>query len=172
MVKNSPPSPERPVMSETQDVSPESRRPRRRALLAGVAALSLALAACGGSDDAEPADEPAEADAATTEVDAAPTEGADADTGSGADAQTDATGDDGQTLGDAMDSMTPEVRMGVVADVLGENVGLDIDGTDIRLTLNEGTVDFDAVTDCIGALSLAVEGETITLIYPDGEYTC
>jgi len=137
-----------------------------------VAALSLALAACGGSDDAEPADEPAEADAATTEVDAAPTEGADADTGSGADAQTDATGDDGQTLGDAMDSMTPEVRMGVVADVLGENVGLDIDGTDIRLTLNEGTVDFDAVTDCIGALSLAVEGETITLIYPDGEYTC
>ena len=154
-----------------------------RALIGCIAAATLALAACGGSDDPDPA-QPSPTDAPSS--DSADTDSqADADqAGAGDSADTgaaDASGggeiidqlDEGMGggLDEALDSLPGGAVWSIVADQLGDDVELEIDGVDVRFTLNEGSTD-DGIMDCLIAGAFAEAGETITMIYPDGEVTC
>jgi len=154
-----------------------------KALIGCLAAATLALAACGGSDDPDPA-QPSPTDAPSS--DSADTDSqADADqAGAGDSADTgaaDASGggeiidqlDEGMGggLDEALDSLPGGAVWSIVADQLGEDVELEIDGLDVRFTLNEGSTD-DGIMDCLIAGAFAEAGETITMIYPDGEVLC
>jgi len=157
-----------------------------KALIGCIAAATLALAACGGSDDSEPA-QPAPTDASSSDSASEPQ--ADADqVGAGDSADTgaaDASGggeiidqlDEGMGggLDEALDSLPDGMMWGLVADQLGDDVELEIDGVDVRFTLNEGSSDdasSDGIMDCLIAGAFAEAGETITMIYPDGEVSC
>jgi len=154
-----------------------------KALIGCLAAATLALAACGGSDDPDPA-QPSPTDAPSS--DSADTDSqADADqAGAGDSADTgaaDASGggeiidqlDEGMGggLDEALDSLPGGAVWSIVADQLGDDVELEIDGVDVRFTLNEGSTD-DGIMDCLIAGAFAEAGETITMIYPDGEVLC
>ena len=154
-----------------------------RALIGCIAAATLALAACGGSDDPDPA-QPSPTDAPSS--DSADTDSqADADqAGAGDSADTgaaDASGggeiidqlDEGMGggLDEALDSLPGGAVWSIVADQLGDDVELEIDGVDVRFTLNEGSTD-DGIMDCLIAGAFAEAGETITMIYPDGDVNC
>jgi len=154
-----------------------------RALIGCLAAATLALAACGGSDDPDPA-QPSPTDAPSS--DSADTDSqADADqAGAGDSADTgaaDASGggeiidqlDEGMGggLDEALDSLPGGAVWSIVADQLGDDVELEIDGVDVRFTLNEGSTD-DGIMDCLIAGAFAEAGETITMIYPDGDVLC
>jgi hypothetical protein len=144
-----------------------------RALLGCLAAVSLAVTACGGSDDAEPASDAASAPAPTA---------ADDDTSTGSDGVgeagdgeireelTDAMGEQGALVDDAIASLPAETTWGIVADQL-EADDLEIVGADIRLTFESGTTD-NGLFDCTVANSFVEEGQTVTMVYPDGEVTC
>ena len=154
-----------------------------RALIGCLAAATLALAACGGSDDPDPA-QPSPTDAPSS--DSADTDSqADADqAGAGDSADTgaaDASGggeiidqlDEGMGggLDEALDSLPSGAVWSIVADQLGDDVELEIDGVDVRFTLNEGSTD-DGIMHCLIAGAFAEAGETITMIYPDGDVLC
>jgi len=154
-----------------------------KALIGCLAAATLALAACGGSDDPDPA-QPSPTDAPSS--DSADTDSqADADqAGAGDSADTgaaDASGggeiidqlDEGMGggLDEALDSLPGGAVWSIVADQLGDDVELEIDGVDVRFTLNEGSTD-DGIMDCLIAGAFAEAGETITMIYPDGDVLC
>jgi len=139
----------------------------------------LALAACGGSDDPEPA-QPSPTDAPSSDGADAQTD-ADADAGGSGDAGA-ATSDGGEVvdqlddamgggLDEALDAMPTEGLWGIVADQLGDDVEVEIAGADIRLTLNEGSTD-DAIGHCLISGSFVEEGQVVTLVYPDGEVNC
>lgn len=154
-----------------------------RALIGCLAAATLALAACGGSDDPDPA-QPSPTDAPSTDsADTDSQAGAD-QAGAGDSADTgaaDASGggeiidqlDEGMGggLDEALDSLPGGAVWSIVADQLGEDVELEIDGVDVRFTLNEGSTD-DGIMDCLIAGAFAEAGETITMIYPDGDVLC
>jgi hypothetical protein len=167
-----------------------ARNPMRRittsipskALIGCIAAATLALAACGGSDDPEPA-QPSPTDAPSSDSASEPQ--ADADqAGAGDSADTgaaDASGggeiidqlDEGMGggLDEALYSLPDGAILGIVADQLGDDVDVEIEGADIRLTLNEGSTD-DAIMDCSIAGAFVEGGEIVTVIYPDGDVTC
>ena len=161
-------------MPRRPEGNPHMIRITSTALLAGVLALGL-IAGCG-SDDAEESSPPA-TQAAT---DATPntetgTDGtgeiADDGTGEIADELLDEMGEQGQTVGDAIASLPDETTWGIVADQLGDNVGVEIDGAEILLTFDEGTLD-TADFDCLVAASFREEGQIVTMSYPDGDVTC
>jgi len=153
-----------------------------KALIGCIAAATLALAACGGSDDPAPA-QSAPTDAPSSDSASEPQ--ADADqAGAGDSADTgaaDASGggeiidqlDDGMGggLDEALDSLPDGAIWSIVADQLGDDVELEIDGVDVRFTLNEGSTD-DGIMDCLIAGAFVEGGEIITMIYPDGDVTC
>ena len=153
-----------------------------KALIGCVAAATLALAACGGSDDSEPA-QPAPTDVPSSDSASEPQADADqAGAGDSADAGgADASGggeiidqlDEGMGggLDEALDSLPDGAIWSIVADQLGADVELEIDGVDVRFTLNEGSTD-DGIMDCLIAGAFVEGGEIITMIYPDGEVTC
>ncbi len=151
-----------------------------KALIGCIAAATLALAACGGSDDSAPA-QPAPTDAPSSDAggsdDAGDADqaGDTGDTGSGSvgggeiiDTLDDAIGGG---LDEALDSLPAETLWGIVADQLGDDVDVEIEGADIRLTLNEGTAD-DSTMDCVVTSMFIEEGQVVTMVYPDGDVTC
>ena len=145
-----------------------------RTLLGCLATISLAIAACGGSDDAEPAAEPAPtADAGESGTDdqsSAETGVGEAGDGEIREQITDAMGEEGEALDDAIASLPAETTWGIVADQIKAD-DLEIVGADIRLTFESGTAD-DGLFDCTVAGAFVEEGQTVTMIYPDGEVVC
>ncbi len=144
-----------------------------RALLACLAAVALAATACGGSDDAQPASEPAPTAADDSGTDDSGTD--DSGVGEARDGEirdeiTDEMGELGQGVDDAIASLPAETTWGIVADQL-EADDLEIAGSDIRLTFESGTSD-NALFDCTVANSFVEEGQTVTMVYPDGEVVC
>ncbi|MDZ7731824.1 MAG: hypothetical protein U5R31_00780 [Acidimicrobiia bacterium] len=47
-----------------------------------------------------------------------------------------------------------------------------IDETTAEVTIEDGTLDGNAEFDCAAVDAVVEEGETVTLVYPDGETTC
>jgi len=179
-----------PTIDPTID---HARNPMRRittsiptkALIGCIAAATLALASCGGSDDSEPA-QPAPTDAPSSDgSDSASEPQAEADqAGAGDSADTGAANasgggeiidqlDEGMGggLDEALDSLPGGAVWSIVADQLGDDVELEINGVDVRFTLNEGSTD-DGIMDCLIAGAFAEAGEIITMIYPDGDVLC
>lgn len=143
-----------------------------RTMLGCLAALSLAVTACGGSDDAQPASDAAAAPAPTAAVGADTSGDGVGEAGDGEirEELTDAMGEQGQVVDDAIASLPAETTWGIVADQL-EADDLEIVGADIRLTFEFGTTD-NGLFDCTVANSFVEEGQTVTMVYPDGEVTC
>ena len=151
-----------------------------KALIGCIAAATLALAACGGSDDPAPT-QPAPTDAPSSDSASEPQADADA-VADGSDDAGAATSDGGEIidqldegmgggLDEALDSLPGGAIWSIVADQLGDDVELEIDGVDVRFTLNEGSTD-DGIMDCLIAGAFVEGGEIITMIYPDGDVTC
>lgn len=143
-------------------------------------ATVITLAACGG-DDAGPAgvaaetgtddtggnDEPEPNPADQTE----PVHVVAGEDSTVLDVLTDAMGEDGDAVRDAIAAVPSETVFEIVADQLDPRPQVEIDGTDIRLVFDGGTVD-DATFDCIVAGSFVEAGQTLTVVYPDGEQVC
>lgn len=138
------------------------------------------IAACGGDDDAQTPAVEATAAPDSDDVAAGDESGVQDDSGSvemsGDDASdmiTDALGegDDGETFDDALATVSPETRYGIAAGQLDPEPSVEVDGTEIRLVFDGGTV-ANAFIDCIIATVTAAEGETVTLVYPDGDEVC
>jgi hypothetical protein len=146
---------------------------RTRTTLAALAACSLALAACGGNDDA--AESPPETVAAPAVPAAEGSDGMpDIQVAPGddpVDAITDAMGEDGEAIDDALAAIPAESRFDVVASQLDPKPTVEVDGSDIRLVFDGSSID-NATFDCIVAGSFVEPGETLTLVYPDGEQEC
>jgi hypothetical protein len=140
-----------------------------RRALGALVVVSLGLVACGGSDDAEPA--PAAATQPALQAEEGPAGVDEAQDGTVRDELTDEMGSLGDVVDDAIASLPAETTWGIVADQLGDNVELEIVGADIRLTFDSGTTD-DALFDCTVANSFVEEGQSVTMVYPDGEVTC
>lgn len=140
-----------------------------RRTLGALVAIGLGLVACGGSDDAEPA--PAAATQPPPEAAGGSDGVGDAQDGTIRDELTDEMGSLGDVVDDAIASLPAETTWGIVADQLGDDVELEIVGADIRLTFDSGTTD-DALFDCTVANSFVEDGQSVTMIYPDGEVTC
>lgn len=87
------------------------------------------------------------------------------------DSITDAMGEDGQTLDDAIGTLSPETRFDIVAGQLDPEPKVEINGSDIRLVFDGGSIE-QAFMDCIIAGVVLEEGETLTLVFPDGEEAC
>jgi hypothetical protein len=153
-----------------------NRSTSSRTLLVCLAAVTLA-AGCGDSGDTESAAEPAatlpDAAGAPSGSEAAPDSDAvtgEAGDGTVRDELTDAMGEQGQTVDDAIAALPAETTWGIVADQLGAD-DLEIDGAAIRLSFESRTTD-DAIFDCIVAASFVQEGQTVTMSYPDGDVVC
>lgn len=156
---------------------------------AALAALA-ALAACGGGDDT----------AADTDTDAAaaePAAGGSNDSGSNdsassdsvsneeptdvtieigdgdtvRDVLTDAMGEQGADVNAAISALSPESRFSAVAGQLEPEPRVEVDGTDIRLVFDGGSVS-NATFDCLVGGAFVEPGETLTMVYPDGEQAC
>jgi hypothetical protein len=149
-----------------------TRTPRS---LIAVLALGLALAgaACGSDDDdsaAPAAEDGAAADSGTDAADPGADdadEGAAGGTGDLADA---IAGEDAPDLDAAFDALGFETLMETVGDQLGAS-SVEVDGDDARIVLDDKSLD-DAMMDCIVAGSFVDEGQTVTVVYPDGEQLC
>jgi hypothetical protein len=141
-----------------------------RTALAALAACSLALTACGGDDeDTTPPDTPSSEAATDAPTDAPAIEFEPGD--NVVDAVTDAMGEDGQALDDALAAMSPEARFGPVASQLDPEPTVEVDGSDIRLVFDGSSVG-NATFDCIVGGAFLEPGETLTMVYPDGEQEC
>lgn len=160
------------------------RHPRLRstALLTVGAAL---LVACGGDDETDRSDQTVDdqtvdgqtADtsaSATMTSDAAADGAAEIEVGEGdtvRDVLTDAMGEQGADLDAAISAIPAQSRFEAVAGQLDPEPSVEIDGGDIRLVFDGGTV-ADATFACIVGGSFVEPGETLTLVYPDGEQAC
>ena len=107
-------------------------------------------------------------------TDAPSSDGADADTrtdtrtGTGAGAGAGGSDDAGAATsdgGEIIDQLDDGMGGGV------DDVDVDVEGANIRLTLNEGSTD-DGIMDCLIAGALVEEGRVVTMIYPDGDVAC
>jgi len=161
-------------------------RLRSTALLTVGAAL---LVACGGDDETDRSADDQAADtssSATMTSDAAPDAASDPApdaAGDGAaeievgegdtvrDVLTDAMGDQGADLDAAISAIPAQSRFEAVAGQLDPEPSVEIDGGDIRLVFDGGTV-ADATFACIVGGSFVEPGETLTVVYPDGEQAC
>lgn len=149
-----------------------------RTLLACLTAVTLVAAACGDSDDTqtpEPAATSADDAGASSDSDASSQPGSGTGVGEAGDGTirdelTDAMGEQGQVVDDAIASLPAETTWGIVADQLGAD-DLEITGSDIGLRFESGTTD-DALFDCTVAASFVEEGQTVTMRYPDGDVVC
>jgi hypothetical protein len=143
-----------------------------------VLALGLALggAACGSDDDdsaTAPAEDGAAADAGTEAGagDAADAEASEGEAGGSGDLPEAILGEeDAADLDAAFDAVGYETIMETVGDQLGAS-SVEVDGDDARIVLDDKTLD-DAMMDCIVAGSFVDEGQTVTMVYPDGEELC
>lgn len=113
-------------------------------------------------------------------TDAPSSDGADADadadtrTGTGTDTRTGT----GAGAGGSDDAGAATSDGGEIIDQLDDGMGggvddvdVDVEGANIRLTLNEGSTD-DGIMDCLIAGALVEEGRVVTMIYPDGDVAC
>lgn len=152
-----------------------------------VALAAATLFACSGDDaatDTGTATDTAtdtgtdQVDDATTPTDAAATEGStdavDIEVGEGdtvRDVLTDAMGEQGADLDAAISAIPAQSRFEAVASQLEPEPTVEIDGGDVRLVFDGGSVS-NATFDCIVAGSFVEPGETLTVVYPDGEQSC
>lgn len=141
----------------------------RRSIVATVAAAAL-LGACGGSDD-EPATPAAPAEESTDE---ATTENPLGDGTDNAPIGVDEEGniDFSDEIDDAIDVAGFETVAKTIAGQLDPEPDVTIDGNDARFTFSEGTVDSNAWLPCSVANALLTDGQTLTVVYPDGEQLC
>jgi hypothetical protein len=127
----------------------------------------VTVAGCGG-DDPEPTGDPA-GDQVTMESGSAGTdvlaENASRDT------VLDAVGGTDGGVDDAIAGLSAEQRYGIVAGRLDPEPDVEIDGREVRLVFDGGSVS-DAVMDCILATAIQRADETVTLVYADGDETC
>lgn len=151
---------------------------------AALAALAV-LAACGGGDDtdtdtdaAEPAaggsNDSVSNDSVSNEE---PTDvtieigDGDGDGDTVRDVLTDAMGEQGADVNAAISALSPESRFSAVAGQLEPEPRVEVDGTDIRLVFDGGSVS-NAMFDCLVGGAFVEPGETLTMVYPDGEQAC
>lgn len=149
---------------------------RRLPAISIIAVAALTLASCGGDDDAQPSPQVGVANDATS----ADTTGNDTTSddatgqlveGGVVDVLADAMGEDGEAVRDALAAVPSETMFAIVADQLDPRPTVEIAGNDIRLVFDGGTVD-NATFDCIVAGSFLEQGQTLTVIYPDGRQVC
>jgi hypothetical protein len=148
-----------------------------------IAAAASLLVACGGDDeatdtgsaDAEPAaavDGQSEPAVGTAPGGGTPLGGGtDGDGSTVRDVLTDAMGADGASVDAAISSLSTETRFEVVVDRLDPRPTLEIDGSAIRFVFDSGSTQ-DAILVCMIGGSFVEPGETLTLVYPDGEQVC
>jgi hypothetical protein len=143
-----------------------------------LAAPLLVLAACGGSDgDASPQAEPSSESSSESSSGSADAAG-DADAGataSGGEAPIE-VGEDGSIefsdeVDEVLSSVGLDTMMGIVADQLDPSPEVSIDGDAVRFTFSEGSVD-SAWLPCSVAQTFLSEGQTLTVVYPDGDTMC
>lgn len=161
----------------------------RQPMIVGLAVLSILMSACGGSD--APAQQGSN-DAQDSNNETQPA-GDDADSaqdagGVGNDAEDGGSGElvsggvaeeildglpaDGEeSLGGAIGSLDAEQRFGISASQLEPEPKVEVNGKEIRFVFPGGSVD-NALFDCIIGGALALDDETLTLVYPDGEKIC
>ncbi|MEP1124822.1 MAG: hypothetical protein ABJH68_13130 [Ilumatobacter sp.] len=148
---------------------------RLRRPLAVAALAALALTACGGSDDSStdtPAVDGATQDDASVEDDASVDE-ASSDSGEppiGVDESGDI--DFSDDVDSALDAVGFEGIVGIAADQLDPKPAVEVDGDNATLTFSEGSVEADAWLPCSVMSALISDGQTVTVVYPDGEQVC
>ncbi len=160
---------------------------RLRRPLAIAALAALTLTACGGSDDAT-TDTPAADDATTDDAspaadapdeDASPVDdppsidGASSDSGEapiGVDENGDI--DFSDDVDSALDAVGFEGIVGIAADQLDPKPTVEVDGDNATLTFSEGSLESNAWLPCGVMSALISEGQTVTVVYPDGEQVC
>lgn len=144
-----------------------------RTLITAAVIGALVLGACGGDDDAgsdggDSAEESSDGGGSAEES---------SDSGELVDNEvrdviSDGIGTDGDVdLESAIASLSPETRYSVVAGQLEPEPEVKIDGSDIRLVFDGGSL-VDSTMSCIIASVVQEESETVTLVYPDGEQVC
>ena len=135
-----------------------------RTLIAAAVLGALVLGACGGDDD----DSGSDGGGSTAES---------SDSGELVDNEvrdviSDGIGTDGDVdLESAIATLSPETRYSVVAGQLEPEPEVQIDGSDIRLVFDGGSL-VDSTMSCIIASVVQEKSETVTLVYPDGEQVC
>ena len=128
------------------------------------------MGACGGDDDDSGSD-----GGSTAAESADPAESSDSGElvdNEVRDVISDGIGTDGDVdLESAIATLSPETRYSVVAGQLEPEPEVQIDGSDIRLVFDGGSL-VDSTMSCIIASVVQEESETVTLVYPDGEQVC
>ncbi|MFP5488639.1 MAG: hypothetical protein ACLGHQ_10080 [Acidimicrobiia bacterium] len=156
-----------------------------RSTLHTAAALAVVatLAACGGADTADDTDtgdtgtdtgnsetgDEAVAEGSSDDATGATIEIAEGDTVR--DVLTGVMGDEGADLDAAISAIPPETRFTAVASQLEPEPDVEVNGTDIRLVFDGGSVS-DATFACLVGGGFVEPGETLTMVYPDGEQAC
>lgn len=145
----------------------------RQAVVSSLVVISVVLSACGGSD--APA-QPASGDSQTSNNDSqsvnddAPT-GELASDGVASEILDALPADGEESLDKAIGSLDAEQRFGISASQLEPEPKVEVNGKDIRFVFPGGSVG-NATFDCIVGGVIALDDETLTLVYPDGEKVC
>lgn len=140
----------------------------RAGTLAAVFGLALVLSACGDSQGS--GDNGVTGGGAPTDEAPAPEQTSQSDQAEPSDAQAapDATeGDDEQRFGASL-----EQTGDVIVDTFEEATDYTVDGDTLKVNFSEGGVEFDGSLDCMSVGGLMGDGETLTLVYPDGSVDC
>jgi hypothetical protein len=156
---------------------PLPRRLAQRGILSFVVASALLVSACGGSDapsgDESPpsASDPVEGSADAVQDEDSATDGADS-----AEAPV-IVGDDGSIdfsddVDGALDALGLEQTINILADQLDPRPEVSIDGNAVTFTFSEGAVESDAWLPCASGSAFLGDGDTLTVVYPDGQQEC
>lgn len=150
------------------------RRVASTLLAATVATAAITLTACGSDESSATSSAPADpvSTGAATATEAASATGAtDVDGSTVREVITDSMGADGDAVDEVLGSMSAESRFSIVVEQIDPVPALEIDGTTIRFVFDSGTVQ-DAVVQCMVGGTFLEPGESLTIVYPDGETTC
>ncbi len=138
--------------------------------MSGWIVAALVVTACGGDDDG--AASPVTVAAADQNDSAATDEGGVLADNDVRDVLDEAVGTDGEAgLDEAIATLSPGTRYGIVAGLLDPEPDVEINGTDIRLVFPGGSVT-NSFADCIVVSVIQEVDEVVTVVYPDGEQAC
>ncbi len=135
--------------------------------LAVALALAFSLAACGGSETA------------TTETETTVATDAPATAGGTDEGESPiAVGEDGEVeLSDDVEAAVDSVGFEGIVELAAEQLSpqpsdVVVEGNDATLTFAEGSADADSWLPCSVLKAFLEDGQTVTVVYPDGEALC
>ena len=138
-----------------------------------VTVAALSIAACGGSDadDSDSTPTPtAESDSSDAGSDATPIGDGSEEAPIGVDENGDI--EFSEDFDEALDAVGCESIINIAAEQLDPSPEVSFDGNDATLTFSEGSVDSNAWLPCGVMGAFVEEGQTVTVVYPDGQQLC